>query len=72
MHTVLRNLLAPELLIKKSYEELVGAMKCHYGPKPLVIAEFYYYNQAHGETVSSFVAELRRLMIHCEIGANLK
>ena len=39
MHTVLWNLLAPELLMNKSFEELVDTLKSHYGPKPLVIAE---------------------------------
>ena len=40
----------------------------------LVIAKrlkFYRHNQARGETVSSFVAELRRLTIHCKFGAHL-
>ena len=61
-HTVLRNLLVPESLRNKSCKELVDALKCHYELKPLVIAEqfkFHHHNQARGETVSSFIAELR-------------
>ena len=61
-HVVLRNFLVPELLRKESFERLVDALKCHYKPKSLVIAErfkFLHLNQAHGETVSSFVAEVR-------------
>ena len=73
-HMVLRNLLVPELLSNKSCKELVDALKRHYELKPLVIVErfkFYRHNQARGETVSSFIAELRRLTIHCEFGVHL-
>ena len=44
-------------------------MQCD--PKPLVIAErFYFYrrNQAADETMAAYVAELRRLSAHCEFG----
>ena len=36
---VLHNLMAPENPKTKSYAELVTALKQHYEPKPLVIAE---------------------------------
>ena len=73
-HAVLRNLFAPESLREKSFGELVAALKRHYEPKPLVIAERFKFHrrvQAPGESVSTFVAELRRLTIHCEFRAHL-
>ena len=40
----------------------------HYAPKRVVIAErfhFYRRNQAPGESIAEFVAELRKLSTHC-------
>ena len=37
-YSVLHNLLAPESPKTKTYEELVAALRQHYEPKPLVIA----------------------------------
>ena len=49
-------------------------MKKHFEPKPLVIAEhfnFHRCSQQTGESAKDFVAELRRLTIHCEFGNRL-
>ena len=74
MYDLLRNLLAPAALKDKSFKELVIALKSHFKPKPLIIAEqfkFHQRGQAPGETVAEYVAELRRLATHCEFGAYL-
>lgn len=45
------------------------ALKAHYEPKPLVIAErfnFYQRRQQQGESIVEFVADLRRLTTKCE------
>ena len=56
--------MAPATPQSKSYAELVAALKTHYEPKPLIIAERYMFNQRNqlaGESISDYVAELRRL-----------
>ena len=44
-------------------------MRKHYEPKKVVMAERFHFHrrqQAPGETVASYAAELRRLAIHCK------
>ena len=41
----------------------------HFEPKPVVIIQRFHFhrrNQALGETVVEYVAELRRLATHCK------
>ena len=50
------------------------ALKIHYEPKPVTIAErfrFYKRSQSSGETIAAFVAELRRFAIDCDFGSFL-
>ena len=51
--------------------ELTQTLKRHFEPKPLVIAERFHFhrrNQIATESVSEYVAQLRRLATHCEFG----
>ncbi len=69
--TLLRNLLQPEKPGEKTYDQIVNTLKAHFSPKPLVIAErfrFHRRNQLEGETVTMFVAVLKKLSEHCEFG----
>ena len=46
----------------------------HLSSKPLLIAErfrFHRRNQLESETVSAYLAELRKLSLYCEFGTNL-
>ena len=72
-HAILRDILAPEALRDKSFDELVDALKRHFEPRSLLIVERFKFhrNQAPGESVSSFVAVLGRLTLHCKFGAHL-
>ena len=66
--------MAPANPKSKSFEELVAALKQHYKPKPLVIAErfhFYRRNQDSSESIAEYVAELRRLATTCSFGDHL-
>ena len=66
--------MAPKLPKEKTFDELVAALKGHFEPKPLVIAERFYFHrraQAEGESIKEYMAELRRLTTHCEFGAFL-
>ncbi len=52
----------------------MSTLNTHYEPKPLVIAERFYFhqrNQGASESVVEYVAELRRLATHCEFGTFL-
>uniref|UniRef100_A0AAQ4QCI8 CCHC-type domain-containing protein n=1 Tax=Gasterosteus aculeatus aculeatus TaxID=481459 RepID=A0AAQ4QCI8_GASAC len=71
---LLRSLVTPEKPGDRSYEEIVGTLKAHYSPKPLIIAErfrFHKRNQEEGESISQFVAVLKQLSEHCEFGHSL-
>ena len=53
----------------------MDALKRHFDPKPLVIAErfwFYQRSQKATESIADFVADLRRLSIKCEFGEFLE
>ena len=72
--SLLRNLLSPDLPKDKAYKDLVAALKGHFEPKPLVIAErfnFYQRRQQPSESINVFVAGLRRLSTKCEFEAFL-
>lgn len=74
-YSLLRNLLAPTLPSEKTFDELVATLKSHFEPKPLVIAERFHFHQRTqnvGESITEYVAELRRLTTHCQYGAHLE
>ena len=55
----------------KSFEQLVALLRNHLQPAPNMIAErykFYKRDRKTGETVSAYIAELRRLSEHCKFG----
>ncbi|XP_048254597.1 uncharacterized protein K02A2.6-like [Haliotis rufescens] len=73
-YSLMRTLVSPAKPADKSYTELVDVVKSHVNPKPLVIAEkfkFYQQKQHSGESVSAFMAELRKLSEHCDFGGFL-
>ena len=68
-YSLLRSLLAPAKPNTKSYEDLANILNDHLKPKPVVIAErykFYERSQKENETVSEFLAAIRKLSIKCE------
>ena len=71
---LLRDLLSPEALMTQSFKQLTDALTGHFEPKPLVIAERYYFyqrSQKINESVQEYLAELRKLAQHCAFGAFL-
>ena len=71
---VLRNLVAPNNPMDKTFDEIVAKLTEHYDPKPLIIVERYHFhkrNQASGESIAEYVAELRRLAAKCNFGTHL-
>ena len=60
-YALLRDLLSPEKPAAKTFAELQKALTDHFEPKPLVIAErFYFHQRTQGtnESVLEYVAEL--------------
>ena len=71
---LLNNLVSPDNPKDKNLDELKDALKQHFSPAPLEIAERYRFHkrdQASGETVATYLAELRRLARYCNFGASL-
>ena len=71
---IIKSLVAPARPKDKTYAELEAVLKAHFQPKPLLIVErfrFYQRSQAAGESVTDYLAELRRLAITCDFGTFL-
>ena len=59
---------APDKPSTKSLDELFVALKTHYAPQPIVIAERFYFhkrNQTVNESIADYLAALRQLTTHC-------
>ena len=66
-YALLRNLKPAE----KSLNELMDALREHFEPKKLVTAagfQFHQRQQQARESVSTYLAELRRMAVPCEFG----
>ena len=64
---------APDKPKDKSLDELIGVLKGHFEPEPILIAErfqFHKRDQRRGETIATFVAELRCLATYCSFGVD--
>ena len=73
-YSLLRDLLAPEKPQDQTMGTLSTMLRNHFQPKPLIIAERFYFhsrNRAPTETIAQYMAELRKLATHCEFGAYL-
>ncbi len=65
---LLRNLVVPSAP-KNTYQDLINALMKQFEPKPLLIAECFYFHRRYqhaGETVADFSAELTRLTAKCK------
>ena len=69
-YSLLRSLVAPAKPNEKSYKDLVAVLMKHFEPTPIVIAERFHFHrraQAVGESISEYMAELRKLTTHCHM-----
>ena len=65
---LLHNLVAPNNPKTVSYPDLVTTLRSHFEPKPLVIVQRFHFHrrdQQPGESITSYLAELRRLAAQC-------
>ena len=73
-YKLIRNLVAPAKATDKSFDELTQCVQQHLLPKPSVIVQRFKFNSRDRhphETISAYVAELRRLSEFCEYGTTL-
>ena len=73
-YSLLRNLTTPDDPATKGLDDIVKLLENHLSPKPLVIAErfrFHKRDQREGESVTVYMAELRKLSEHCDFKATL-
>ena len=73
-YSLLRSLLAPDVPSTKSVQILYGRLKGHLKPQPILIAKRYKFctrDQKQDESVSEYIAELRKLSLYCEFKAFL-
>ena len=66
---LLRNLIAPQKPSEKTLQDISNVLQNHLDPKPLLIAErfrFHTRNQVDGESVSQYIAELKRMAGKCQ------
>ena len=71
---LIRDLVSPAKPSAKTFQELCDVLRAHFEPKPIVIAERFYFhsrNQGSTETIAEFLAELRKLATHCQFGEQL-
>ena len=74
-YSLIRSLVAPDKVTDFNFEQLVEKVKAHQSPRPSVIAQRFKFNsraRQGGESIASFVAELRKLAEHCEFGDMLE
>ena len=73
-YQLIRNLVAPAKPTDKSFAEIVTLVQEHHHPPPSVtVQRFHFHSRSRrqGESVSAFVAELRKLSKHCNFGDTL-
>lgn len=73
-YQLIRNLLAPRKPTDVTFVQIVDAVQGYHQPKPSIIVQrfnFHSRSRRSGETISAFVAELRKLSEHCEFGDTL-
>ena len=71
IYALLRDYFTPNKPADQTYAAIEKALKEHYEPPKIVIAErfhFYQRSQAEGETVAGYVAALRKLASTCDYG----
>ncbi|MCY3927857.1 MAG: retroviral-like aspartic protease family protein [Acidobacteria bacterium] len=73
-YRLIRNLVSPKKPTELKFSEIVEIVQKHHDPKPSVIVQRYRFNSRNrrtGESVATYVAELRQLSEHCEFGTSL-
>ena len=73
-YRLLISLIAPAKPGEKGYDDLVKTLTEHYDPAPSEFVQRYKFHtriRQSGETIATFVAELRRIAQYCNFGDSL-
>ncbi|KAG8179018.1 hypothetical protein JTE90_011965 [Oedothorax gibbosus] len=74
VYKLLRSLVAPATVKEKTFTQIIDVLNTHYSPAPSEIVERFRFNsraRQAGESVATFVSELRRLSEVCNFGDTL-
>ena len=74
-YKLIRNLTMPEKPSDKTFKELVELVQHHENPKPSAIVQRFRFNtrfRKPGESIASYVAELRNISEHCDFQNTLE
>ena len=74
-YVTLKSLLAPAKPADKTFDVIVSTLTKHYSPPPSEVVQSYRFFtrvRQSGETVSAFVAALRRLAKDCNFGDTME
>ena len=74
-YELIRSLLSPQEPKDVSFADIVKQMTDHYQPKPSIIVQcfkFHSRSRKQGESVATYIAELKQLAEDCEFGEFLK
>ncbi|KAL0148660.1 hypothetical protein M9458_055987 [Cirrhinus mrigala] len=73
-YSTLRSVIAPTQPSTVTNTNIVAALKRHYSPAPSeIVQRFHFHNckQKPNQSISNYIAELRRLSVHCSFGDQL-
>jgi len=73
-YRLLKSLASPKKVAELTFAKLVQLAAAHFNPKPSPIVKRYEFNsrcQREGESIATYVAELRKTAEHCDYGAVL-
>ena len=73
-YQLIRNLVTPAKPTEKSFAQLVTLVQDHHQPKPSAVLQrknFHTCVRKEGETISQYLASLRKLSEHCDFVASL-
>ena len=74
-YNLLKSLLMPVKPIEKPLQDIIEVLKVHQNPKPNMIAERFKFNtrdRKEGESLTQYLAVLRRLTEHCNYGEQIR
>ena len=74
-YQLIQGLTSPAKLSEKTYKQIIKLVQEHQQPTPsFIVQRFNFHNRVQwsGESVSEFVAHLRKLSEHCRFGNQLE
>ena len=74
-YKLIKNLMAPAKPAEVEHKNIVKLLTEHYQPKPSRVVQHYLFNSCvrkPGESVATYIAELKRLSEHCEFAGTLE